>query len=162
VKKPEWYAADIAKEGQRVLDGASTRADALALLTVAVRAHPEYVAALIAADTERELSRWLAENGTAAPVSQLPLFPELPGRMRVTPTRYAAVEAMTAHDLDMAKKILTARADNAIKGATEAAEHEKAVFGDFYDKVRPLLSGDLTVGDVLGKLDAAIPAGVLS
>lgn len=155
MKKPQWYAAEIARVGQLTLDGASTRADALAILAAAIRKHPEYVADLVAADAERQLAKWLGGNAPEVAPSQLLLFPEMPLRMRVAPTRYADVAAMDAHDLDAARNMLWARTQNAMDGARDSAEHERAVFAAFYGKVRPLLAGDLTVSDALERLAKA-------
>lgn len=152
MRKPRWYAAEVAKHGQRVLDGASTRAEALAALTAQISAHPEYVADLIAADAEKELSGWLRGNAAGVSTSQLLLFPELPLRMRITPARTAEVALMDAHQLDMARNMLWARTQNAMDGAREAAEHERVVFAAFYGKVRPLLADGLTVADALDLL----------
>lgn len=154
MKKPRWFTAEVAKHGQRVLDGASTRADALADLTAQVSSHPEYVADLIAADAEKELSGWLKANAAEVISSQLLLFPEIPVRMRIAPTRSADVALMDATQLDHAKNMLWARTQNAMDGARDAAEHERAVFAAFYDKVRPLLADGLTVSDVLDRLAA--------
>lgn len=152
MKKPAWYVAQVAKFGQIVLDGESTRADALTLLGAQIRSHPEYVADLIAADAEKELAGWLKDNAAEDPSPQLDLFPELPRRMRVTPTKSADVASMDAAQLDHARNMLLARTQNAIDGATASAEHERAVFMAFYDKIRPLLTGDLTVADALERL----------
>jgi hypothetical protein len=149
VKKPQWFAAEVAKHGQRVLDGASTRADALAALTAHIGTHPEYVADLITGTADKELSKWLSDNAAEVATSQLLLFPELPLRMRIAPTKSAEVASMTAEDLDHARNMLLARTQNAIDGATAAAEHEREVFMAFYGKVRPLLADGLTVGDAL-------------
>ena len=86
---------------------------------------------------------------------ELHLFPEMPLRMRVAPTKSTEVAAMTADDLDHAKNMLLARTQNAIDGVTAAAERERAAFMDFYSKVRPLLTGDLTVTDALEQLAKA-------
>ena len=72
--------------------------------------------------------------------------------MRVAPTKSAEVALMTAEDLDHAKNMLLARTQNAINGVTAAAGRERAVFMDFYSKVRPLLAEGLTVADALNQL----------
>lgn len=82
-------------------------------------------------------------------------FPAVPARMRITPTKSADIESMDAEQLDHARNMLLARTQNAIEGATAAAEHERQVFMAFYTKVRPLLKGDLTVSDVLEQLAKA-------
>jgi hypothetical protein len=148
--KPQWYAAEIAKLGQLVLDGAKPRADAIGALGAEIGAHPEYLADLVAADASRELAKWLSDHRQEPP--QLGMFPELKRSYRTTPSRYVEVAAMTAHDVDMARAILWAKTQNAIDGARDAAEHERAVFAEFEAKVRPLLAGGLTVADVLGDL----------
>jgi len=155
VKTPQWLAEEVAAQGTRVLDGKAARTDALTAMAEAIGAHPEYVAGLIAADASRELSAWLKDNATEDPSAQLDLFPGLPRRMRIAPAKYADTAEMDAAQLDHAKNMLLARTQNAIDGATAAAEHEREVFMAFYDKVRPLLTGGLTVGDVLDRLARA-------
>lgn len=155
MKKPQWLAEEAAKLGQMVLDGTTTRAQAVGILAATARKHPEYVTDLIAVTAEKELAKWLAANAAGTVTSQLLLFPEMPLRMRVTPTVYAEVAAMDASQLDKAKRILWATTQNAMDGATEAAEHKRAVFTDFYDQVHPLLAGDLVVADVLTALEKA-------
>lgn len=148
--KPQWYAADVARFGQLVIDGSAPRADMLAALMRSIRDHPGYVADLIATDADRELGKWLSDRRQQQPA--LDLFPELRRSYRTTPSKYVEVTAMTAHDVDMARAILWAKTQNAIDGAREAAEHERAVFAAFEEKVRPLLAGGLTVADVLDGL----------
>ena len=157
MKKPDWYAEEVAGLGQLVLDGVSTRAEALDILIARIRKHPEYITGLVAADAEKELSGWLKSNAAAeaTPSSQLDLFPGLPHSMRIAPTKTAEIPEMTAEELDHAKNMLMARTQNAIDGATAAAEHERKVFMAFYERVRPLLTGDLTVADVLSQIEKA-------
>jgi len=153
VKKPPWYTAEVAKVGMLVLDGETTRETAVAVLTRAVKAHPEHIDGLIAVDVARELSAWLKDHG--APAAQPSLFPDFPGlprEMRVAPAKTAEVADMTAEDLDHAKNMLLARTKNAIDGVTAAAERERKAFMDFYNKVRPLLTDGLTVADAMEKL----------
>lgn len=156
MKKPDWLTAEIAKQGMRVIDGASTRTEAVADLIAAIGAHPEHAASLIAAEADRELAKWLRANAAESPSSsQLLLFPEMPLRMRVAPDKSVEVAAMTAADLDHARNMLWARTQNQIDGAREAAEREREVFADFYAKVRPLLAGDMTVLDALARIEMA-------
>lgn len=156
MKKPEWLTAEIAKQGLRVLDGATTRAEAVTDLITAISAHPEHAAALIAAEADRELTKWIRANAAESPSSsQLLLFPEMPLRMRVAPDRSVEVFSMNAADLDHAKNMLWARTQNQIDGAREAAEREREVFAEFYGKIRPLLTGDLIVADALARIEMA-------
>lgn len=156
MKKPDWYTEEVAGLGQLVLDGVSIRAEALGILVARIRKHPEYVASLIAADAEKELSGWLKSNAAGeCATPQLDLFPGMPHRMRVAPTRTAEVTSMDAAQLDHARNMMLARTQNQMDGAREAAEHERAVFAAFYDRVRPLLTGGLTVSDALERLAKA-------
>lgn len=158
MKKPPWLTAEAAKHGQRLLDGASTRAEALAEFTARIEAHPEHVAALITACAEKELGAWLRANApaeeAAAALVQLPLFPEFPGlpaQMRVTPTKSERIDSMTAHQLDAAKNILWARTQNQMDGVVAATTRERDEFTRFYDRVRPMLRGEMTVAEALGR-----------
>jgi hypothetical protein len=152
---PAWLAAAVANHGARAAAGKAPRTEAADAIAAAVRARPEYVEDLIAADVKRYLTRWLAGNGSSGDLLQASLFPDLPVRMRVSPGRSVEVTAMTSADLDHARNILLARTQNAINGATKAAEGERAVFTAFYDRVRPLLLADgQVVRDVLPELAA--------
>lgn len=156
MKKPDWLTAEIAKQGLRVIDGASTRAEAVTDLIAAINAHPEHAAELVAAEADKELTKWMRANAAGVPSSpQLLLFPEMPLRMRVAPDKSVEVADMNAADLDHARNMLWARTQNQIDGAREAAEREREVFADFYGKVRPLLAGDLVVADILTALERA-------
>lgn len=156
MKTPQWLTEEVARHGADVLDGSASRAGALAALTAVISGHPECIADLAAAYAERELAKWLRANIAGTPTSsQLLLFPEMPLRMRVAPDKSIEVAAMTSADLDHAKNMLWARTKNQIKGAKEAAEHEREVFTDFYDQVHPLLTGDLVVADILIAIERA-------
>lgn len=156
MKKPQWLVEEVARHGQLVLDGNITAAVALAALSAQITGHGEYVAGLISVDAKRELSAWLSENRVDEQPFQADMFPDLPRRLRVTPGKYVEVAAMNGHHLDMARNILWAKTQNAMDGAKAAAEHERDIFTTFYEKVRPMLAGDLTVGDVLDELRQAV------
>lgn len=151
---PAWLAAAVASQGTKTATGKATRAEASDAIAAAVRAHPEYLEDLIAADVKRYLNRWLAGNGSSGDLLQASLFPDLPVRMRVAPGRTVEVTAMTRTDLIHARNILLARTQNAINGATKSAEAERKVFGAFFDRILPLMDGDKTVRDVLPELAA--------
>lgn len=153
-QKPEWHKAAVASQGARVAGGKATRTEAADAMAAVVRAHPEYVEGLIAADVKRSLNGWLSVNGSSGDLLQASLFPELPVRMRVAPNKTVEVTAMTRADLDHARNILLARTQNAIDGATGAAEKERAIFTAFYNRVRPLLTAGKKVSDVLPGLSA--------
>jgi hypothetical protein len=152
--RPEWLKQALAINGALAADGRTTRPDAAARIAVIVGTHPEYVEGLIAADVSKGLREWLNGNGSSGDLLQVSLFPDLPVRMRVDPKRSVEVSKMTRADLDHARNILVARTQNAINGATAAAEKERAAFARFYDQVRPLLTDGKTVSDVLGQLAA--------
>jgi hypothetical protein len=154
VKPPNWLAEIIAAHGARVLDGKATRADGDAAVMAAVRDHPEFGTQLAAALAAGLFGRWLREHTSSGDLFQAQPFPGLPTSMLVGVARPLPVHAMTAADLDHAKNMLHARVDNAIKGATEALEKERATFDAFYEQVYPLLKGDKTVADVLPELAA--------
>lgn len=154
MKTPPWLAQEASALGVKILGGKMSRADADAAIVAAARSHPEYGEELAAASAVRVLGKWLGEHTASGDLFQTQMFPDLPAVMRVAPQKSARVADMTAEDLDHARNMLLARTSNMVAGAEEAAERERSAFFRLYDRVRPLLSGDLTVGDVLGKLAA--------
>lgn len=154
MRKHQWLAEAVAREGTRVLDGATTRTEANAIIAAAITDHPEFVAELVGTLADKTLGKWLRSRETSGDLFQSELFPGLPPVLRVAPKRSAGITDMTAEDLDHAKNMLYARTQNQIDGATNAATAERATFDAFYDKVRPLLAGSKTVGDVLPQITA--------
>lgn len=154
---PDWYRQAVADHGARVLGGSENRAAACAAVAMAIQAHPEFAADLAAAMADRDIARWVREHESSGDLFQTALFPLMPASMRTTPAKSVKVADMTGPDLDNAKAMLWNRTKNQMEGAEEAANRERAAFSRFYDQVRPLLTGDLTVADVLGRL-AAQPA----
>jgi hypothetical protein len=155
VKDPIWFTEATARTGKRIIAGEITRTEAVTELALAV--HGDLLGIdIVTGWTNGRLDAWLkAAQPAAGPGIQATLFPELKRSYRTTPSKYVDVAAMTAHDVDMARAILWAKTQNAIDGAREAAEHERAVFAAFEEKVRPLLAGSLTVADVLDDLEEA-------
>ena len=154
MKPPSWLAEIIAAHGARVLDGTATRADGDAAIMTAVRDHPEFGTQLAASLAAGLFGRWLREHTSSGDLFQAQPFPGLPTSMLVGVAKPLPVHAMTGADLDHAKNMLHARVDNAIKGATEALEKERATFDAFYEQVRRLLTDGKTVADVLPELAA--------
>jgi hypothetical protein len=152
VKLPQWLAEEIAAAGARLLDGNMSRTEAETAIAAAARNHPAYCAQAGEADALRHFGKWIGEHASSGDLFQVSLFPDLPAVMRVAPNRSTAISDMTGEELDHARNMLIARTDNAVAGAKAAAERERAAFARLYDKVRPLLKGDLTVGDVLDGL----------
>lgn len=150
MKIPDWYREAVAKHGAEVLAGTETRAEAVGAVIAAINGHPEFLDDLAGKDVDK----WVKEHESSGDLFQAGLFPEIPVTMRVTPSKSLKVALMTGADLDNAKRMLYARTQNAIDGAKESAEHERAVFLAFYDKVRPLLSDDMTVKDAITRLAA--------
>lgn len=154
MRKHQWLAEAVAREGTRVLDGATTRTEANAVITAAITDHPEFVAELVATLADKTLGKWLRSRETSGDLFQSEMFPGLPPALRVAPKRSVGVADMTAEDLDHAKNMLYARTQNQIEGAERAALAEREAFDAFYDKVRPFLGTGLTVGDVITRLAA--------
>lgn len=154
MKPPQWLAETIAEQGVRVLDAKASRADADAAVLAATRAHPEFGTDLGAAVAAGLFGKWLRDHTSSGDLFQAQPFPGLPASLLIAPKRAVPVHAMTAADLDHAKKMLYARTGNAMDGAKNAAEKERAVFDDFYDQVRPLLTDGKTVTDALAELAA--------
>lgn len=152
MKPPQWLTEEIAKTGVRVLDGKMTRAEGDAAIAAATRQHPDYCAEAGVVLAVRQFGKWVGERTSSGDLFQAALFPDLPAVLRVAPKRTTAVADMTAEDLDHAKNMLWARTKNMVDGAEEACDRERAAFSRLYDKVRPLLKGELTVGEVLDGL----------
>jgi hypothetical protein len=150
VKTPDWYRLAIADHGAKVLAGTEQRAQASAAVAAVLIAHPEHIAELAATLADRDVAAWVREHQSSGDLFQTALFPLLPASMRTTPKRSASVASMTGPDLDNAKAMLWNRTENAKNGA----ERERAEFAAFYDRIRPLLDGDLTVGDVMPRIAA--------
>jgi hypothetical protein len=152
MKTPQWLAEKIAETGVQVLDGRMTRTAGDSAIAAAVDAHPLHCTMLGRADGAAQFARWLREHASTGDLFQSALFPDLPAVMRVAPKRSIPVNDMTGEELDHAKNMLWARTENMINGAEESAKREQVAFARLYDKVRPLLTGELTVGDVLDGL----------
>lgn len=151
---PEWLKAAIAAHCAPAANGAASRTDAEARVAQAIREHAEFVEDLIAACSHREVGRYLNSHASSGDLLQASLFPELPARMRISPSLSKEVAAMTSADLAKARRLLFAQTQNAINGATDAAERKRAVFQSFYDQVKPLLIPGATVRDVIPQLAA--------
>jgi hypothetical protein len=130
-----------------------TRAEAVTALRDAIirEADRAFLLSLAAEFAGRQLDAWHRARraaGFPAVAGQSELFPDLPARLYVRPGVLRPVALMDGHDWDMAWNMLHTRAE----GAINAAEADLAAFDGAYDKVRPLLTGDLTTADVLGGL----------
>jgi len=164
MKLPTGLGTQVRDLGEQRLAGALTRADAVSALRDAIltAAEPGLVAGVVADFAGRELDAWHRAHQHSAPAGPLAevqseLFPGLPGRLYVTPSTGKALMLCNGHDWDMARNVLSAKTTNAIGGAEQAWQQFQAA----YDRVRPLLSGDLTTADVaaqLGEPSAARPA----
>jgi hypothetical protein len=148
VKTPDWLKTAVAEHAANVLAGTEQRAGANAAVAAAITGHPEFLAERAAALADQQVARWLKEHESSGDLFQAALFPLLPASMRTTPKKSAAVASMTGRDLDNAKAMLWNRTQNAKDGA----DRERATFSAFYDRVRPLLKDDRTVGEVLAVL----------
>jgi hypothetical protein len=152
MKAPQWLTEEIAAIGVRLLEGKMPRLEAEAAIAAATRSHAGYCADAGVTDALRLFRKWVSEHASSGDLFQSALFPDLPAVMRVAPKRSIPVNDMTGEELDHAKNMLWARTENMINGAEESAKREQVAFARLYDKVRPLLSGELTVGDVLDGL----------
>jgi len=150
MKTPGWFTDELAARGHDILAGHATRADVITELAALVSSDV-LGQVIVSTWTASRIDGWLrgADAVLAADGAQAELFPGLPRELKVTPGKTKPFLAMDAHDLDMAVKLARVQAANSIDGTREwLASIEQA-----YDKVRPLLDGDLTVADVLGDLD---------
>lgn len=149
-----WLASAVAENCALVLEAKQTRAEADAAVIAVIRKHPEFLDQLGAALGVRLNGRWISEHSASGDLFQTQMFPDLPAVMRVAPKKAVALADMTAADLDHAKNMLWNRTENQMSGAKEGAERERAAFSRLYDRVRPLLSGEKTVSEVLAELAA--------
>jgi hypothetical protein len=145
VKTPDWYREAIAKHGAEIAAG-TDNGNAAAAVIAAIAGHPEFLEGIV----DRDLAKWVKEHESSGDLFQASLFPEIPATMRVTPNRSLKVSLMTGGDLDNAKSMLWNRTQNSMDGAGR----ERDVFAAFYERVRPLLKGELTVSEVLSRLAA--------
>ena len=157
MKPQQWALEAIAAIGARVLDGKMTRAEGDAAIAAVTREHPELGEDLAQAAMASMFAKWLREHTTSGDLFQALPFPGLPASLLTAPRRPTPVASMTGEQLDKAKNMLYARTQNAIDGAKEAAERERAVFDEFYHEVRPLLRADKTVADALAELALSKP-----
>jgi hypothetical protein len=159
VNYPDWFSGELGVAGQRHANRELTRPQAVKALADEIVRHGdrEFLAAVAAAFAAKALDSWHRGRRQAAAVpgfrdeAQSELFPGLPGRLYVTPGQSKAVILFTGHDWDTARNVL----ENRTSGAITAAQADWAAFRAAYDRIRPLLSGDLTTADVAGQLDGA-------
>jgi hypothetical protein len=155
---PAWLADLTAEIGAQRLDGTMTRQEAITTLRDKIAAQDDQPLTLgILADfAGRALDSWHRAHLHQAPASrnsevQSELFPDLPARLYIRPGFAKALILCTAHDWDMARRVLENRTENAIKGARE----DWAQFDAAYQRVRPLLGGDLTTAEIAEDLRAS-------
>lgn len=148
MKAPKWFAEQLAEEGGRIRERATTDEAAIAALASKVyKDDPGFTREIVANYVRRKLHAWLRQTVSAdVSEAQLDLFPELPRRLEISPGRFADQAVMTGPDWDAALRQADTKAANA-NGFAEAVHRA-------YDKVRPLLHDDLTTAEVLrGSLD---------
>jgi hypothetical protein len=135
--------------------GTITRAEAVTALRDVILGHADrtLILGIVGEFAGRALDR-AKEPRHALPAAQDSLFPELPARLYIRPGVAKAVALFTAHDWETARAVL----ENRTKHAKEAAEADWAAFTAAYDKVRPLLYGELTTSDVLGDIEGGAVA----
>lgn len=164
MKLPEWLDAAADEIGGRRIDGEITRQEAVTKLRDAMIARDDrqFIASVLSGFAEKVADQWHQTHRADRPAAfsaqvQAELFPGLPLRLFVRPGQTKALALCTGRDLDMAQNMLAARTRNAIDGA----EADRAAFDRAYAKVRPWLTGDVTVADVLAELaDSAAEAAV--
>lgn len=152
---PDWLRGPLADAAERNAAREITRQAAVNTVRDAIldKADPAFLRGVVAAFAakalaaqQREISRAAAAGEAAA--GQSDLFPDLPSRLYIRPGQAKAVILFTAHDWDTAKAVL----ENRTSGAIEAAQADWAAFEAAYNRVRPLLAGDLVTADVAAEL----------
>ena len=148
--------SELDRLGGQNAERAITRAEAVTALRDVILRHADsaFLRSVVAEFAGRALDSWHKQHSegsrTPAPEDQSELFPGLPVRLFIRPGVRRSVILFTGHDWDMARNMLQTRTD----GAKKAAERDQAAFDAAYEKVRPLLSGELTTADVAGQLDS--------
>jgi hypothetical protein len=143
-RPPAWFADQLGGIAVRVGSLEITLAEGVDLLTQAILRDPDFcysVAAMYAGRRLRALGRDDQDAG------QPTLFPDLPKVgpvLEVSVNRFKPVAAMTAADWDGALRQIETKARSA-----EGKEEEVRAA---YERVRPLLSGDLVTADVVDQV----------
>lgn len=157
---PAWLADLADHYGSQRLAETITRQEAVTALRdeIAGKADEALRLSIYADHAGRILDAWHREHQHPAPplpVSrlQMELFPDLKPRLYIRPGVTKPVMAFTAKDWDNAREMIR----NRTEGAIEFAKADWASFEAAYDRVRPLLSDDLTTADVEKELRGAVP-----
>jgi hypothetical protein len=155
VNYPDWLAAELDRLGEQNAARHITRAEAVTAVRDAILRHADraFMAGVAESFAARALDSWHRQHrGERAPAAaQSELFPGLPARLYVRPGVAKAIVLFDGRDWDNARAMIL----NRTKGAIEAAEADQAHFQAAYDRIRPLLTGDLTTADVVAELDGA-------
>jgi hypothetical protein len=147
---PEWLKEARAEHGAKFLAGTETRAQAEAAVAALILANPEYLAEQAAVAGAAQVAAWVKVNASCGDLFQAALFPRIPALMQVSVGNAMWTAEMTGDDLDNAKAMVLTRTRN----VREAADRTRKDFNAFYRQVRPGLTGDRTVADVLADLAA--------
>lgn len=157
MKIPTDVLTKVAQLGKAVLENDGTDQDAGQRLAVWLLRHHPVVIREIAADWGRKRVRgWIYQQTRAAmpnPDSdeqQLLPFAELHPHLEVAPGILKHQRVMTGPDWDAALAIYRNR--------REQADISLRLLEGAYDRVRPLLEGELTTADVLDQLALSEPA----
>ena len=149
---PTWLEDLTDKYGAQRQAGQITRQQAATALRDKILEHGDdtLILGLLSDFAGKALDSWIRLHqhqqpyGGSMPQVQSDLFPDLPVRLHIRPGVPKAVILFTAHDWDSAREMIRARTENAIKGAEEDREQFEAA----YQRVRPLLEGDVTTADI--------------
>lgn len=155
MKPPNWLAEVMAEQGDLVLRGKKTRAEADQAVAAATLGHPEFGEGLGIASALGMFGKWVRGHASSGDLFQAQMFPGLPVTLLIAPKTEKPVADMTGEELDHARNMLHARTSNAIRGARASAMAERETFDGFYGQVRPHLKDGLRVSDVMGKVALA-------
>lgn len=148
MRTPTWLREQIAMAGTDHKPGTPLTGAVTKLTDAVLATDSTLVRALVENFVSRKLDQWLGNH--ASPLDdeddQPSLFPDLPWRLETSPGRFAVIGVMTGADWDAALRQAETKASN----ATGYAESVRAA----YDRVRPLLDGELTTADVAERIAA--------
>lgn len=148
VKLPDWMRREFAEHGPDT--------DRLQRETLVVRVAERMPAedgaltrAVLRNFVRTQFGRWVKQQTAISSdpdLDQPGLFPELPRVLEIGPGRFARIGVMTGTDWDRALKQAQTKASN-------AGSHHETIRAA-YDKIRPLLTGELTTADVAEQIEA--------
>ncbi|MGI8446061.1 MAG: hypothetical protein ACR2MP_02520 [Streptosporangiaceae bacterium] len=152
MKAPQKIADAIQRLSAERQGDQITSAEAVVSLREVIEQDPVYCRGILAGHAERLLAAWSRTHPAVRDPLQAELFPGLPAVLYVSPGHAEPVMNLTRWGVECAKNMLLTRLENQLRGATEAADRERAEFMAFYEAVVPLMTTrQTTVADALAR-----------